>query len=275
MHTISNILVGVDFSDAGSSALSEAALLARTFGARLTMLHALPHLRRSERDAPALVAHAEGQLDRLVADLVQDDVEVVRPYRLSIGEAALDALLAAVDEVGADLIVLGAGNKTTLDRVFVGSTAERVVREAPRPVWLTRPGLAHGKIKRIVCAVDASEPAREALATAAFLARTFVAELDTLAVLPGDGERAEAASRGFHEALARIDLHGIDHRQVVRDGRVEDGIVQAIRDLGADLLTLGSARRRGLARLVQPNVAERVIREVPCSVLAVPAPEAS
>lgn len=274
MHTIRTILAGVDFSDAGQSALNEAALLARTFGARLALLHALPHVRRSERDAPAVMAHAEGLLDKLAADLAQDEVQVARPFLLSTGEAPHDALLAGVAEARADLVVLGMGNKTTLDRVLVGATAERVVREAPRPVWLTRPGKDHARIKRIVVAVDASEPAREALATAAFLARTFVAALDTLAVRPGSDGEVEAADRRFHEALERIDLHGIEHRVVVRDGGVVEGIVQAVHDVGADLLVLGSARRRGLARLAHPNTAERVLREVSCSVLTIPVADA-
>ena len=49
---------------------------------------------------------------------------------------------------------------------------------------LVRPGAAHPEIGRILCACDDSLPAREALGVAAFLARTFVAELGVLTVVP-------------------------------------------------------------------------------------------
>lgn len=268
MKPITRILVGVEFTDAGQCALNEASLVARLFGAEVVLLHSLPDVQAGERDAAAVVTHAERMLEKVATDLEADDIRVVRPFFMAVGRPPADALLAAIVEVRPDLTVLGAGTKTSMDRVIVGATAERVVRESPQAVWLTRPGKDHGTVERIVCAVDASAPAAEALAAAAFLARTFVAELHTLAVLPAEDANGDRALR---EVLARIDLHGIDHHIALRHGKPAVKIVEAASELKADLLVLGSARRTGVARLLHGNTAEKVLRQVPCSLLVVPA----
>lgn len=268
MKPIARILVGVEFTDAGQCALNEASLLARMFGAQVVLLHSLPAITAGERDAAAVVSHAERMLEKLATDLEADDVRVARPFLLPVGKAAGDALLAAISEVHPDVVVLGAGTKTAMDRVLLGATAERVVRESSQAVWLTRPGRDHETVTRIVVAVDTSDPAREALAAAAFLARTFVAELHTLSVLPPDDTSGDRALR---EALAHIDLHGINHHIALRHGKPAVKIVEAVSELDADLLILGTARRTGVARLLHGNTAEKVLRQVPCSLLVVPA----
>lgn len=55
------------------------------------------------------------------------DIEV------AFGET-VDAILAAADNVGADLIVVGSSDKGFLARLFSGSVSEQLVRKAPRPV---------------------------------------------------------------------------------------------------------------------------------------------
>jgi nucleotide-binding universal stress UspA family protein len=139
-------------------------------------------------------------------------------------------------------------------------------------VWVVRPGRSHPDLKRIVCAIDGSQPAREALATAAFLARNFVADLTLLTVVG----TARHAGGGALAALTReVDLHGIEVMRVLREGKPAQRIVEVAEETAADLLVLGSAGRTGLSRLILGrNTAEQVIRKLPTSLLAVPAPMA-
>lgn len=280
MMSVGRILLAVDFSDAGSSAQREAALLARTFGAEVVLAHAA-ETRPDDPEAPAVRRQAVRLLERIARELEGDGVRVVHPAKVALGQPPAVALVAWLGERPHDLAVLGAGAKTTADRVLLGSTAERVVREAPCPVWLTRPARDHAEVRRILCAVDGAHPAAEPLAAAAALARTFVAELCLLNVLPSVDEGPfgsrrtvqEASARsaaGFEGAVRRIDLHGIEHAIVERRGKPAVEIVAAAEELGTDLLVLGSGGRSGLARLVRGNTAEKVLRQVPCSMLTVP-----
>jgi nucleotide-binding universal stress UspA family protein len=55
-----------------------------------------------------------------------------------IGKPA-NEILKLADEVGADLIFVGSHSKVGLERVLLGSTSERIVREARCPVMVVRP----------------------------------------------------------------------------------------------------------------------------------------
>lgn len=281
MLAMTRILLGMDFTDAGSSAQNEAGLLAQTFGAELELAHVVPDTRPDEADAQAVAKHAERLLGRAAQDLEADGVQVKRPFHVALGEPPAQALLRWLGERPYDLVVLGAGVKTATDRVLLGSTAERVVREAPCPVWLTRPCRDHSDLRRILCAVDGAAPSPEVLLTAVGLARTYVAELCLLNVVPaaessppfGLRRAQEAAARsvaGFDGALRRLDLHGVEHAVVERRGKAAVEIVACAEELGADLIVLGCGGRTGLPRLLRGNTAEKVLRQVPCSMLAVP-----
>jgi universal stress protein A len=53
------------------------------------------------------------------------------------------------------------------------------------------------------------------------------------------------------------------------------GVVEAINELGVDLVIMGTHGRRGLSRLTLGSVAERVVRLAPVPVLTVHAPSES
>jgi len=130
------ILVPTDFSYAADRALNHAVQLARRFRARVALLHVvatvgfpeilIPALRV---DLPQLVTLSRERLDRLVRRFR------IRPSHLAVktGHAAAEILQFEV-ETGADLIVMGARGHNQLDRLLIGTTAERVVRHARCPV---------------------------------------------------------------------------------------------------------------------------------------------
>jgi nucleotide-binding universal stress UspA family protein len=143
------ILVPTDFSYAADRALHHAVQLARRFRARVALLHVvapagfpeilIPALRV---DLPQLVTLSRERLDRLVRRFR------IRPSHLAVkaGHAAGEILQFA-DEIGADLIVIGARGHGALKRAMLGSAAERVVRLARCPVMVV-PLPAASKQKR-------------------------------------------------------------------------------------------------------------------------------
>lgn len=287
MHSFKTIVLGMDWSAAALDAWREASLLATTFGAEVTLVHAFPaDLEGAERDE--VRARAEELLRDLQAPAAGGGG---RPARLVVAPGDPDELLlATAREHQADLVVIGAGEKTTLDRVLLGRTAERVLREALAPVWVVRPGRSHGALKRLLCAVDDGHAAREALAAAVALCRTFVAGLTLVNVqadpeaplLPGlplrtgnAAKRADAYAAGeklLRERLARIDAHGVPVDLRVRLGRPAPAIVDLAGEVGCDLLVMGTRALSGVAALWQGSTAERVVRTVPASILVVKAP---
>lgn len=144
------ILVPIDFSEHASAALRLAVKLARDGGGRLTLLHvglapgmaqydlgnygvAIPEaLVRLHEDAAKEQKHA---LERLARVEVPEDI----PWRTVSREGFLpDEIIAQAKEGGHDLIVMGTHGRTGLQRAFLGSVTERVLRSSDVPVLVTR-----------------------------------------------------------------------------------------------------------------------------------------
>ena len=266
LTTVKRIVVGADLGETLPDVLEEAGLLARTFDAELVLVHAIPEAPEHTPDYGAVSGEAQRLMEEVRQDQHTKGVKVSPAFHIR-GDAPAKLICAVADDLQADLIVLAAGQRSTLERALLGTTAERVLSHARQPVWVVRG--SHHDPKRLLCALDASEPAHQALMTSIYLARTFVADLTLLTVVPA----GSPVDKDPLAALTRdMDLHGFEVTRMIREGRPEERIVEAAEEVAPDLLVLGAAGRTGLTRLfLGKNTAEKVLRKLPCSLLQVPA----
>ena len=133
---LKKILVPLDFSTCSSKALQYALPFARQFKAALILVHAVqlpvaaPEMIFA--DAPS-VADARAELERLAKTIDFAPCHC----NVRIGAPATEIIEAAV-ESGTDLIILSTHGRSGLAHMILGSTAERVVRQAPCPVLVVR-----------------------------------------------------------------------------------------------------------------------------------------
>ena len=160
---ISRLLVGVDFDDASASALKMAGALASTWDADITVFHA------STPDAPAYFT--ADQIETLEAEREESRVRTAAQVRAFAEERVQRAVHVLVEEGppgdalvrmagGFDLIVVGTHRRQGARRWWLGSVAETVVRQSPRPVLVVPAGAAVPDARRpstILAAGDASE----------------------------------------------------------------------------------------------------------------------
>jgi len=145
MKNFSTVLVAVDFSDSSDNAFQMALTMAKSFSAKLLVLHVInepvdmrgfyvPHI-SFERLENEIKEGAEKLMESFcrsnLADFKNYETVIVSglPYEEIIGQA---------DEKGADLIVIGTHGRSGLDHVLFGSTAEKVVRKSRIPVLTVR-----------------------------------------------------------------------------------------------------------------------------------------
>src|SRR5262249_12835292 len=88
---------------------------------------------------------ARAELDRFVADSLPGDAQSLVSRTIELGGAA-EAILRTASEGRFDLIACGTHGRTGLRRALFGSTAERIVRLSPCPVFAVREGLAASRI---------------------------------------------------------------------------------------------------------------------------------
>jgi len=142
---IKKVLFPVDFSEGSDNALPYAVDMAKHYGAKLYLLHVIQDIAKA---TGWYVPHVS--LDELYRDIEKNaakemdryGVEELRGYKdverhILKGTPYEEILKFAVDNK-ADLIVIGTHGRKGLDKALFGSTAEKVVRDAPCPVLSVR-----------------------------------------------------------------------------------------------------------------------------------------
>jgi nucleotide-binding universal stress UspA family protein len=140
--SIKTILVPTDFSEGSQVALDHAVTLAKSFHAKIVLLHVIETTTYTMTEALQLVnvydvvkTAVEPVLDQMVSELQRAQVTASRV--VVQGSSAHD-IVSQAHEVGADMIVMGTHGRHGVNRLFVGSVAERVVRLAHCPVLTVR-----------------------------------------------------------------------------------------------------------------------------------------
>src|SRR5215471_9753438 len=142
-----HILAPTDFSEYSKNAVISALELARTFGAKLTILHVVELPSYSSADFVAgyatwpklledLERQATEELAQLVPEAASSDVDVVR--RVAVGSPR-GKILDTAEAEQVDLIVMATAGRSGFSRLIMGSVAERVIRTATCPVLTIRP----------------------------------------------------------------------------------------------------------------------------------------
>ena len=141
MKKIGNILVPVDFSDSSNVLAEYAILFGKNFDAKIYIIHvvedflkyaklSIPHI-SMDKIIEEVYEAAEKELD----DFCTKNFEGKVKYEsiLSKGEAH-EEIFKAVKEREIDIIIIGTHGNSGLNKIFFGSTADRVLRGAKCPV---------------------------------------------------------------------------------------------------------------------------------------------
>lgn len=293
---ISHILWATDFSQASERALEWALMFAKTLGATITITHVAPNWVKyyEERGSSEW---SDGELSQTLATMqsahisalterLQEKVEQLRSTgvrvegALLLGSPAVQ-ILEYAELVHADLIILGSRGTRTLKEHLLGSTATRVIQGAYVPVMVV-PADSEAKrqikCEQILIPTDFSAATRAVIDYAINLAEAFSAQIHLLHVIEllesvGEKEALENLERMVSNGLRRwvkermgdkyeISIH------VVRCHHAADGIALFVECNGIDLVMMSTHGRTGLIRFLWGSVAERVIGQVSCPVIA-------
>ncbi len=250
-----------------------------------------------------LVNEREQFLSGLAAPHVQ---RVAIQSRVVIGTPFIEVIRQVLRE-GCDLVIKAPEDPGWLDRLF-GSDDLHLLRKCPCPVWMIKPQLT-GTFGCIVAAVDVADsyPAdevegrralnRQVMEMATSLALSEFAELHVVhawdAVGEGamrsgfmgtDEEKVEAYVKAV-ERHHRENLHVLMRETTDRlgpeatrylkpnahlvKGWARKEIPASVRQLGTDLVVMGTVARTGITGLLIGNTAEMILMQIDCSVLAI------
>lgn len=295
---IEKILVPLDFSPASMEALDYAVWVAKQFRAAIHLVHVHPPDEASVPGGGHLLFQSAEAIERLNEELTgihQKHVPTFRPENCHIcGGRPYQEIVRVAREIHADLIVLATRGHSGLKHLLLGSTAERVVRNAPCAVVVTRKSKRKRKanhealaIRTILAPTDFSQCSLAGTEYAAFLARRLGATVRLFhAMYPytnyvfvdragvrvsGLAEAVEETARQEMDALKQMDfLRGLTLQTEILAGPTVDEICAAARDPGVDLVVTSTHGRTGLKHALIGSVAEQVVRYAERPVLVVP-----
>ena len=134
----------VEFSPASMRALTHAAAIARGSGGKLVLVHVTPPMHSTAMytgpvSLPAgIIEEIESKARSTSLSALQHVTSTVCSgleveHAVGPGQPA-DSVLQEAARVGADLIVMAASGRSRVARFFVGSTADRIIRQSTCPV---------------------------------------------------------------------------------------------------------------------------------------------
>lgn len=290
---LESVLVATDFSPTARAGVDWAIEIAREHGARIRLVHGLLLASRMTDYVPAppdfteaLQAAATARLEEVCDRVRNAGIEVSSDLRLGLPS---QAILEAVREEGADLLVIGTRGLTGVGHLLLGSTAERVVQHATCPVLSVHPGdhEEHRRIRTVLVPTDFSRDAESASAAATRMlghdiegARIVLLnayhlpfEYTAYGTIPTSVDYTRDVEGVAQEKLAEIaeklGAGGLEVETRAVEGYPPEVIVDEAEAIGADLIAMGTHGRTGLAHLFLGSTAERVVQHAGCPVLTV------
>lgn len=282
-----HVFVATDFSKGAERAVARAAKLPIADDGKITLLHVLPEAPPSKARAAAedTARHELGEATRALAQSIsargRRDVQLAadscrgQPYVEVIRHART---------AGADLLVLGRHGHRPIKDMFIGSTAERVIRAGDLPALVVH-GPAKEPYHRPLFAVDLGDHSRSQVvdglrvlgpeASSAALVHAYQVPFEGF-LAPGaaGGTTTELRKEYKRAAAAKMEtlVGSLEELETSWETKIAHGdarkvILVEIARRGADLLVVGSHGRAGLSLALLGSVSEWVTRAATCDVL--------
>ncbi len=277
------IVVAHDHRAGGQDALALARLMGHTTGAELVLAGVVPlGMLPVETDTVwKQEEHDFAERIRAVASDAGAEARVFNSHSVARGLSDL------VEEIDADMIVVGSSRRGKAGRILAGDIALQVLHGAHCAVAVAPIGYAEqplDSVETLVVGVDGAAEAQAAAAAAAELAATAGAQTTLVAVLQppppvygkgggaaGIGELKDAIREHLEKDLERaagLFRGGSEPRTTLLEGEPAEQLRAAAE--GASLLVVGSRGHGPLGRVLLGSTDADLLESSPCPVLVWP-----
>lgn len=257
------IVVPVDFSEQSEYALKVAASLAKKHKAEILVLHML-ELNQ------AMVTSSEGFHPEQTVFMIRLAEKrfgkfLNKPYLKGISIQPIVKHFKVFSEVNdvakknnADIIVMGSHGTDGVKEIFIGSNAERVVRNAEIPVLVIKKEHIDFKVERFLFACGFKEESLSAFKKARAFAKLLNAELKMVYInTPGDDF---LSTKDAYERISQfLGKAGVGMQvEVFNDYSIERGILNYGESISADIIGIPTHGRKGLSHFFMGSIGEDI-----------------
>lgn len=259
------ILVPTDFSEQAENALKVAVQLAKKYDSEVHMLHMIELPMHqiiatsnfSELpEAVFFMKIAHNNFEESLDKDYLDDVELFENIKFN---DASDGILEACTEDDIDLIVMGSHGASGFKEMFIGSTAERVVRTSKKPVLVIKNDHEVFDVNNFVFASDFNNDSKETYKQAVKFAKFWGSKIHLLMVnTAGNFKTTTEAEEAMNEFIKGTDYE--NHTlNIFNDISVEKGILNFSKTINADLIGISTHGRQGIAHFFNGSISEDLV----------------
>lgn len=146
------ILIALDYDSSAQIVAETGFKLAKSMDAEVTLLHVLREgTYYSSMEYSPIIGYDPAESSKLWENISLDDLKkaannFLEQSKLQLGDASLatmlkggdvsDAIFEAINELNADIIVMGMYNRKGLDKLLMGSVAEKVLHHTHIPIFI-------------------------------------------------------------------------------------------------------------------------------------------
>jgi len=203
------ILIPTDFSRVCSNALNHAAELARNIGAKLIVLHvvnddSLSFLKKNSYSE----AYIEQQLNEIEKDI--EESYQISVHTIMKSGKLISSIAKVVDELKADLVVLGTHGKTGIQKI-TGSHAMKLIYALDIPVLVVQKRTFGMGYRKIIFPINVSTDYDVKIDWTIFIAKTFNAHVSIFTMKTEDKKVRQALDELTEKIQSTFDAHQISH----------------------------------------------------------------
>ncbi len=287
------ILVGIDFSEISDVVFESALYTAKLYGGEIHLIHVIEPISPifQEEGFEPLIQTEEFQVVIEVESVLKEEAsEKLEKYVLKgksegvkiskhveIGNIA-ETILEISDSNDFDLIVIGSHKKGLIEKLLLGSVAEKIVNKSKISTFVVK-GNPLNLLNKILCGYDFLPNSIEALEVAKELSKLTRSEI---IIVHADSDEWFAHLRHIYEKVYEKKINLLEKikeeisnnisvpvKVEIKKGKPEEVLLDAVNRYSPDIVVVGKRKGKDIKRFFLGTTAMRMVENSPVHVLIV------
>ena len=264
------IIVGTDFSEGSNVALELAVDVANRMQTGIMLVWV-------RREKKLFSSDELNTMTRLAQDKLQELCDMHQPamkhgkveWQIVNGKVST-ALANLATRLSALMIIVGTNGASGFEKYWMGSTAVRVVQDAPCPVLSIRAGFDfHKHLDRIVVPIRVNANSRQKVPPAASMAKIFGSEVHVLGMLELK-EEVGALRTYVSQSIDYLEREGVPYSFLIREfDTYSDTVLSYAEEVNADLVVINTEQDRIISQLFLGTNAQQIVNKSQIPVLCI------
>jgi len=261
------ILVPTDFSPQAENALKVAVQMAQRFDSEIFLLHMLelptgnidPVSGSNTNELPEALFFLKLAKKRFKELLSQDYLKGVKVHETVEFHQAFEGIMEISQKHSCDIIIMGSNGSTGLKEIFIGSNAEKVVRNSTIPVMIIKNDRPDFEVNNLVFATDCKLENKHTLGKVKKFAEKIDANLHLVYINTANNFVIEEKAQKYLEDFVKgADLKNYT-LNIYNDVTVEEGILNFATSINAELISISTHGRKGLDHFFNGSISEDLV----------------